>query len=429
MVGYSELRRSPSVFVAIDVSKSRYDVLIEPPGERRKRLILGPTKAAFEQFADLLKQYQLPCHIAFEATGDYHRPLAVFLQRQGFALHLVSSIATNRTREALFNSWDKNDPKDAQVILHLLKTGGTQTYHDPLVNGYNDLRELSATYQQMCLAKVRLQHSIKTHFLPLYFPEAELFAGTTRAEWFVQLLLLTPCPAAVVRRSKATFIRLASKIKGRKVDKVRWLGDFYEAARTSIGLPVGEDSEAMRMFRLVLEQYAALIALRRRLENDAARKLAGHPDYQRLRTIPGIGPVLALTILAEAGDLRRFGHHRQFLKYCGLDLCTDQSGKFRGSTHLSKRGNARLRYAFWMAATNAIRTRENSFRAKFARYVRSDPTNADLKRKAYTAVAVKMARVAYGLVKNAIDFRRFYEATEPSGGIHSPRAVEALATS
>jgi hypothetical protein len=30
--------------------------------------------------------------------------------------------------------------------------------------------------------------------------------------------------------------------------------------------------------------------------------------------------------LAEAGDLRRFRHHRQFLKFCGLDLATYQSG-------------------------------------------------------------------------------------------------------
>ena len=57
-----------------------------------------------------------------------------------------------------------------------------------------------------------------------------------------------------------------------------------------------------------------------------------------------------LTILAEAGDLRRFRHHRQFLKFCGLDLATCQSGTFRGRTKLSKYGNARLRRTFWMAA-------------------------------------------------------------------------------
>jgi hypothetical protein len=108
------------------------------------------------------------------------------------------------------------------------------------------------------------------------------------------------------------------------------------------------------MFRVVLEAYRALCLLRKRLEGDVTTRLATLPDVVRLQTIPGIGPILAMVILAEARDLRRFGCVRQCLKYCGFDLCTEQSGQFRGTTHLSKRGNARLRYAFWMAGTVAI---------------------------------------------------------------------------
>lgn len=37
---------------------------------------------------------------------------------------------------------------------------------------------------------------------------------------------------------------------------------------------------------------------------------AASQDYARLRQIPGIGPINALAILAEAGDLRSFDHHR-----------------------------------------------------------------------------------------------------------------------
>ena len=81
--------------------------------------------------------------IGFEATGNYHRPLAYFLHRQGFELRLIPTLALARTREAMHNSWDKNDPKDAQVILHLLKTGLAQTWHDPMVKGINDIQELS----------------------------------------------------------------------------------------------------------------------------------------------------------------------------------------------------------------------------------------------------------------------------------------------
>ena len=69
-----------------------------------------------------------------------------------------------------------------------------------------------------------------------------------------------------------------------------------------------------------------------------------------LRSRRPAAPISALIILAEAGDLRRFGHNRQFLKFFGLDLATCQSGMFRDRTKLSKYGNARLRRAFWMAA-------------------------------------------------------------------------------
>ena len=63
---------------------------------------------------------------AFEPTGDYHRPLAFRLLSEGIQVVAVSSVGLARIREAQFGTWDKNDPKDAQVILHLLKHGTTQ---------------------------------------------------------------------------------------------------------------------------------------------------------------------------------------------------------------------------------------------------------------------------------------------------------------
>jgi transposase len=92
--------------------------------------------------AEYLRQLGPRTVVGFEATGNYHRPLAHFLQHQGCELRLIPTVALARTREAMHNSWDKNDPKDARVILHVLKTGLTQTWHDPLVNGTNDAQEL-----------------------------------------------------------------------------------------------------------------------------------------------------------------------------------------------------------------------------------------------------------------------------------------------
>lgn len=136
----------PAVLVAIDIAKLRHDVLIEAPGwKNRKRMILPNTAAEFRLFADFLHALKHPVRVVFEATGNYHRPLAHFLQTEGFHLELIASLAVARTREAMHNSWDKNDPKDAQVLLHLLKTGVTQHYHDPLANRIHDFQELSLT--------------------------------------------------------------------------------------------------------------------------------------------------------------------------------------------------------------------------------------------------------------------------------------------
>ncbi|MGF5218877.1 transposase, partial [Klebsiella pneumoniae] len=178
-----------------------------------------------------------------------------------------------------------------------------------------------------------------------------------------------PTPATITALDREAFSAAAWPLIGRKVSKARLINDIYETASASTALPVPEDSAAITMFRMVIAQGRSLIRQRDEIERLAHARLTDDVDYQLLRNIPGIGPINALTILAEAGDLRRFNHHRQFLKFCGLDLATCQSGTFRGRTKLSKYGNARLRRTFWMAAQVAARQRDNSFRDKLGRYV------------------------------------------------------------
>ena len=72
---------------------------------------------------------------------------------------------------------------------------------------------------------------------------------------------------------------------------------------------------------------------------------------------------------------------------------------------------------------------ENTFRSKYERYIQRDRHDADLKRKARTAVTAKMARVAYSIVKHGATYRPYHESGIPSGKIPLSRAVEAAMTS
>lgn len=126
-----QLTPPTGVLVAIDVAKARNEVLIEVPGSgRRRRLNVLNTRAEHDRLIALLSDLGQPVTCGFEATGNYHRPIAWRLLQAGFAVRLISSVGLARTREALHNGWDKNDPKDAQVMPHMIRIGASQVYHD-----------------------------------------------------------------------------------------------------------------------------------------------------------------------------------------------------------------------------------------------------------------------------------------------------------
>lgn len=397
------------VLIAIDIAKFNHEVLIRHADAKDKRLKIPNSLVGYRQLLASLPPKASPIVCGFEPTADYHRNIAHWLASEGIQMRLVSSLACARAREMIFKSRDKNDRRDTDVIMYLLAQNISQPFHDPLRSGIMDIQEICNTYHQVVLSRSRVTHSLLNHGITLFFPEIERFYHNSRSEWFCEFLLKFPTPASITRYRKHTFVKRAWQVVGRKVDKQRFLEELYELAETSVALPVPQDSHAVSMFKLQIKRFLDLTRQRKELEALADALLSERADYQKLRTLPGVGPIIALMIIAEAGDLRRFHHHRQFLSFCGFNLAAQQSGQHKGRYQLSKRGNARLRYAFWLAANSAIRRGENSFREKFSRAIASNPEDADMRRKARVAVAAKMARVAHSLVKNDREYRGYHE--------------------
>jgi transposase len=69
----------------------------------------------------------------------------------------------------------------------------------------------------------------------------------------------------------------------------------------------------------------------------------------------GIGPLVAVTVLAELGDCTRFSSSRHAVRSSGLDITVHQSDQRRAPGHLSRQGPPALRWALFETAQSACR--------------------------------------------------------------------------
>jgi transposase len=94
------------------------------------------------------------------------------------------------------------------------------------------------------------------------------------------------------------------------------------------------------------------------LEHDVHTLATTDPMAMRLQRIPGIGPVLALLIRAEIGDLRRFPTPGHLASYAGLVPRVDATaGRYRYG-RITRRGSPWLRWALVEAAVHSPRRRD-----------------------------------------------------------------------
>ena len=119
-----------------------------------------------------------------------------------------------------------------------------------------------------------------------------------------------------------------------------------------------------------------------------------------LESIPGIGPATSAMILAEFGDVARFGDARRMASFCGLTPRHRQSGSsVRGKSMLSKTGSARIRKALYMPALSAIRYNPviAAFRARLL-------ANGKPRMVIVAAIMRKLVHIIFGVLKSG---RRF----------------------
>lgn len=122
------------------------------------------------------------------------------------------------------------------------------------------------------------------------------------------------------------------------------------------------------------------------------------PEMDRLQTIPGVGPIVALTVIAAFSDVRRFPTAKHAASYAGLVASTYDSGERVQHGHITRRGSSELRSMLCEAAHHAGRS-NNPFHPSFASLcVRRGY------KMAVIAVAHRLCRIAWAMLYRGHDF-------------------------
>jgi transposase len=136
----------------------------------------------------------------------------------------------------------------------------------------------------------------------------------------------------------------------------------------------------------------------KRFEKKILEHVQLRPAYACLQTLPGVGPILALTIMLETGDIGRFATVGDYTSYCRCVRATHTSNGKKKAHNNGKNGNSYLAWAFVEAVHHALRTcppAKSFYEKKRAK------RNGALATK---ALAAKWSKAAYYMMKRQENF-------------------------
>jgi len=122
-----------------------------------------------------------------------------------------------------------------------------------------------------------------------------------------------------------------------------------------------------------------------------------------LCSVPGMGFVTAIGLVAETDGFALFKNRKQLVSYAGYDVVKNESGNSKGKTRISKKGNSHIRHILYMPAMCAARYNEQ-YKKHYNRVVDA----SKIKMKANVAIQRKLLLLSYALYKNNTPFDPLY---------------------
>jgi transposase len=334
------------LYTALDVSlRSVAICVVDERGEVRHE---AKVDADVDRIVACLRSLGAEINIVGFEAGALTQYLTYGLQAAGFEVVCLEARQVSAALAAMRNKTDRND---ARGIAQILRTGWYSRVHVKSAESHH-LRLLLSSRRAVLSKCVDLENELRG--------------------------LL-----------KVFGVRLASKLPHGSFD-------------ATVHPLIKDDPMLARALLPLLEARLVLYRTYLKLDNEIKGIVRIDPICRRLMTVPGVGPVTALTFKAAVDDPQRFKSSRTVAAHFGLTPRRFQSGETDNPGRISKAGDPEVRSALYVSA-HALVTRGSAWSSLRAWGVRLAKTRGH--RRAVIAVARKLAVILHKMWINGTDFR------------------------
>jgi transposase len=255
---------------------------------------------------------------------------------RNFAVFSINPKQLDRFRDRHSIAGAKDDRRDAFVLSDSLRTDQhcfrRVRLDDPLII---QIRELSRADDELCHEVTRLSNRLRDQ-LHRFYPQPLAFSAAADEPWLWDLLEMAPTPQAGQRLRQQKLETLLQRARIRRFGACELL-EKLQAAPLPLAPGVVEACSAhvvllLPRLRLAHQQRKTCQTRIQKLleqigaEGDEAEKHE-HRDVEILNSLPGVGVVVAATMLAEASQPLKERNYHALRAHTGVAPITRQSGK------------------------------------------------------------------------------------------------------
>ena len=337
------------IYVGIDWSEEHHDVAVmTEAGELLVERRVEDTMASVSLMHALFAEHTASPVDVIIGVETVHNLVVRALVAAGYSVYEVNPLASSRYRDRHHLSGAKSDKGDAKLLADLVRT---DRHNHRIYAGSSSLSQaiklLARAHQNLILARQDHLNEMRSA-LRQFYPAAlaafpNLCSPSDRdcpdAMGFLECAP-TPSQGKVLTRLRIRRV-LAKAGRQRNLDKRA--AAIEQVLRDShLGVPDVLSKAYGVTVRALAQVVTALTCQIAELEQELARHFEQHPDAKIIRSLPGLGPVLAARALGEFGDEpNRFSDPKARKNYATTSPVTRASGKVR-IVSVRHGGNRRL---------------------------------------------------------------------------------------